>query len=58
MTTVSADLLERSCYDELPMVKNVYYRVGMKFGTTGQQALTWAMNSYLPGMVAEPVGAC
>jgi nucleoside-diphosphate-sugar epimerase len=26
---------------------------GMKFGSTGQQALTWAMNSYLPGMVAQ-----
>jgi nucleoside-diphosphate-sugar epimerase len=26
---------------------------GMKFGTTGQQARTWAMNSYLPGMVAQ-----
>jgi nucleoside-diphosphate-sugar epimerase len=25
---------------------------GMKFGATGQEALTWAMNSYLPGMIA------
>jgi len=25
----------------------------MKFGTTGQEALTWAMNSYLPGLVCE-----
>jgi len=35
------------------MVENVYHLVGMKFGTTGKQALTWAMNSFLPGMVAE-----
>jgi nucleoside-diphosphate-sugar epimerase len=26
---------------------------GMKFGTTGQAALTWAMNVYLPGMVCQ-----
>ena len=25
----------------------------MKFGSTGQEALTWAMNTYLPGMVCE-----
>jgi hypothetical protein len=27
--------------------------VGMKFGSTGQESLTWAMNSYLPGMVSQ-----
>ena len=26
---------------------------GMKFGSTEQEALTWAMNSYLPGLVSE-----
>jgi nucleoside-diphosphate-sugar epimerase len=26
---------------------------GMKFGSTGQESLTWAMNSYLPGLVSE-----
>src|SRR5436190_5768852 len=26
---------------------------GMKFGATGQEALIWAMNSYLPGMVCQ-----
>jgi nucleoside-diphosphate-sugar epimerase len=26
---------------------------GMKFGSTGQEALTWAMNAYLPGMVCN-----
>jgi nucleoside-diphosphate-sugar epimerase len=26
---------------------------GMKFGTTGKQPLTWAMNSFLPGLVAQ-----
>jgi nucleoside-diphosphate-sugar epimerase len=26
---------------------------GMKFGSTNQEPLTWAMNAYLPGMVCE-----
>jgi hypothetical protein len=26
---------------------------GMKFGSTGQEPLTWAMNSFLPGLVCE-----
>jgi nucleoside-diphosphate-sugar epimerase len=26
---------------------------GMKFGSTDQEALTWAMNAYLPGMVCQ-----
>ena len=29
------------------------FMAGMKFGTTGQEALTWAINSFLPGVIAE-----
>jgi len=50
---VEADLLDRSCHAALPNAANVYYLVGMKFGASGNQPLTWAMNSYLPGMMAE-----
>jgi nucleoside-diphosphate-sugar epimerase len=28
---------------------------GMKFGATGQEALTWAMNSFLPGLVSDRI---
>jgi hypothetical protein len=31
----------------------VLYLAGTKFGTTGKESLTWAMNSYLPGRVAQ-----
>ncbi|HLR33393.1 MAG TPA: hypothetical protein VK074_12955, partial [Fodinibius sp.] len=31
----------------------VLYLVGKKFGTSGNEHLTWAMNAYLPGRVAE-----
>jgi nucleoside-diphosphate-sugar epimerase len=37
----------------LPDAENVLYLAGMKFGTTGKESLTWAMNTYLPGRVAE-----
>ena len=51
--TYSADLLEDDQLSQLPDVTNVLYLAGMKFGTTGKESLTWAMNSYLPGRVAE-----
>ncbi len=51
--TVQIDLLDGSLYCRLPDVKNVFYLAGMKFGATGNQPLTWAMNSFLPGLVAK-----
>jgi nucleoside-diphosphate-sugar epimerase len=51
--TISADLLNEQDLQGLPDVKNVIYMVGKKFGTQGNENLTWAMNSYLPGRVAE-----
>jgi len=51
--TIKADLLDPAQLDALPFAPNVVYMAGMKFGATGQQALTWAMNVYLPGRVCE-----
>jgi nucleoside-diphosphate-sugar epimerase len=51
--TISADLLNENQLSDLPDVENVLYLAGTKFGTTGKEAFTWAMNSYLPGRVAE-----
>ncbi len=51
--TIQADLLDDEQLQALPLVKNVLYLAGTKFGTTGNESLTWAMNSYLPGRVAE-----
>jgi len=51
--TYSADLLEEDQLQSLPDVKNVLYLAGTKFGTTGKESFTWAMNSYLPGRVAQ-----
>ena len=51
--TITTDLLDDDQLQKLPAVQNVLYLAGMKFGTTGKESLTWAMNSYLPGRVAE-----
>ena len=50
---ISCDLLDVDALNKLPDIKNVIYMAGMKFGTTGQQARTWAMNAFLPGLVAQ-----
>ncbi|MBW8042520.1 MAG: NAD(P)-dependent oxidoreductase [Planctomycetes bacterium] len=51
--TIEADLLDESQYCELPKVENVFYLVGMKFGVTDNQPLTWALNSFVPGLAAR-----
>jgi len=51
--TIRCELLDRRQLDSLPDVPNVLYLAAMKFGSTGQEARTWAMNAYLPGMVCE-----
>ena len=50
---VTCDLLDRGQLAKLPDAPNVVFMAGMKFGSTGQEARTWAMNAYLPGMVCE-----
>jgi nucleoside-diphosphate-sugar epimerase len=50
---IRADLLEPRALARLPDVRNVIFMAAMKFGTTGSEYLTWAMNTFLPGLVAE-----
>jgi nucleoside-diphosphate-sugar epimerase len=51
--TIRCDLLDRDALAALPDAANVVYMAGMKFGSTGQEWRTWAMNVFLPGLVAE-----
>ncbi|MFI8687571.1 NAD-dependent epimerase/dehydratase family protein [Rossellomorea sp. NPDC077527] len=51
--TISVDLLKDEDLKTLPEVKNIIYMAGNKFGTTGNEHFTWAMNAYLPGRLAE-----
>ena len=51
--TIACDLLEPGALADLPDTPNVIFMAARKFGTTGSEYLTWAMNTYLPGLVAE-----
>ena len=50
--TIQCDLLDPSSLAKLPDAANVIFMAGMKFGSTGQEWLTWAINTYMPGLVA------
>ncbi len=51
--THAVDLLHEEQLHSLPDAKYILYLAGTKFGTTGKEPFTWAMNAYLPGRIAE-----
>jgi hypothetical protein len=51
--TIAMDLLEPDALHRLPDIRNVVFMVAKKFGTSSAEHETWAMNTYLPGRVAE-----
>ena len=51
--TTACDLLDRLAVQRLPRFANVVFMAGRKFGATADQPLTWAINTYLPAIVAE-----
>ncbi|MDP7428771.1 MAG: NAD-dependent epimerase/dehydratase family protein [Alphaproteobacteria bacterium] len=51
--TIACDLLDRQAVAELPKLENVVFMAGRKFGTTGAEEMTWAMNVLVPSIVAE-----
>jgi nucleoside-diphosphate-sugar epimerase len=51
--TITCDLLDRAAVARLPDAPNVIFMAGRKFGSTGDEARTWAMNAYVPALVAE-----
>ena len=51
--TISCDLLEEKSVATLPDAPNVIFMAGMKFGATGQEGLTWAMNTHVPALVCR-----
>jgi nucleoside-diphosphate-sugar epimerase len=50
---IAADLLERAQVEALPKLPNVIFMAGRKFGSSGNEDLTWAMNAYVPTLVAD-----
>src|SRR5262245_41690739 len=42
--TIQCDLLDEAEVEKLPDAANVVFMAGMKFGSTGNESATWAMN--------------
>ena len=51
--TIKADLLDENAVATLPDAQNIVFMAGMKFGATGSESLTWAMNAVVPAIVAS-----
>jgi nucleoside-diphosphate-sugar epimerase len=51
--TIRCDLLDPDAIARLPDAPLVVFMVGRKFGSTGQEWLTWAVNCALPSWVAH-----
>lgn len=55
--TVQADLLDQPELDALPDAPNVVFLAGFKFGSADRPALTWGMNTWMPGAVCRRYAA-
>ncbi len=53
VVTIRADLLDELDLVELPEAPYVYLLAGFKFGATGNEPMTWAMNTWLPGRILQ-----
>lgn len=51
--TIRCDLMDEAAVAQLPEVENIVYCAAMKFGSTGNESLTWAMNTWLPSVVCR-----
>ncbi len=51
--TIKGDLLDKDFIVGLPQVKNVFFLAGMKFGSLENLSMTWAVNTYVPALVAD-----
>lgn len=51
--TIKCDLLDEAAVATLPDAPLVVYMAGRKFGSTGLESLTWAMNAWLPAVVCR-----
>ena len=50
---IKGDLLGHNFVRGLPKVENIIFLAGMKFGSEENLSLTWAINSYLPALIAD-----
>jgi nucleoside-diphosphate-sugar epimerase len=51
--TIRCDLLDEAAVARLPDAPNVVFLAARKFGSTGDEGLTWAMNAVVPAIIAR-----
>lgn len=51
--TIACDLFDPDSVKALPLVENVLFLAGRKFGSSGDPDVTWAMNTIVPAQVAQ-----
>lgn len=51
--TITCDLANEEQLSALPQAANIVFMAGRKFGAEGDLPLTWAMNAYVPALVAQ-----
>lgn len=51
--TIRCDLLDEDQVRRLPDAQHVIFMAGRKFGSTGDEGLTWATNAWLPTLVCR-----
>ncbi|WDR02897.1 NAD-dependent epimerase/dehydratase family protein [Devosia algicola] len=51
--TITCDLLDKAAVAKLEVTPNVIFMAGMKFGASGNEPLTWAMNAHVPALIAD-----
>jgi nucleoside-diphosphate-sugar epimerase len=51
--TVRCDLLDADSLGRLPDAPNIIFMAGRKFGSTGDESHTWAMNTGVPTLVCQ-----
>ena len=50
---IECNLLDRDAVAKLPDIENIVFMAGKKFGSTGAEHDTWAMNVFMPGIVSD-----
>ncbi len=53
ITTIPCDLADADAVEKLPDAEDIVYLAGQKFGTADGPAVTWALNTFVPGVVAK-----
>lgn len=51
--TIRCDLLDEAAVAQLPDADNVIFLAARKFGSTGDESTTWAMNAVVPSIVSR-----